>query len=68
MKSWFNKNQSITAEMNGLMAGVYAKMPLQLARISLIIHCLNYPDDPSSQQISAETMALAIELTEYFRG
>lgn len=66
--SWYNENQKSITETGGLMQGVYAKMPLQLARLTLIIHCLEHPDSPSSRLVSAETMAAAIKLVEYFRG
>jgi len=66
--SWYDENQITTDETSGLMAGVYAKMPLQLARIALIAHCMELPDAPSSLLVSAETMGSAIKLVEYFRG
>lgn len=66
--SWYNENQRSITEIGGLMTGVYAKMPLQLARIALIIHCLEHPDSPSSSLISPKTITSAISLVEYFRG
>ena len=66
--SWYDENQSSITESAGLMQGVYAKMPLQLARITLIIHCFEHPDSPDSRTVSAKSMAAAIKLTEYFRG
>ncbi|MCH7988774.1 MAG: DUF3987 domain-containing protein [Planctomycetes bacterium] len=66
--SWYDENQNSTEATGGLMAGVYAKMPLQLARITLIIHCFEYSDAPTSRMVSTETMAAAIKLVEYFRG
>jgi hypothetical protein len=66
--SWFNQNQSSITETGGLMQGVYAKMPLQLARITLILHCLERPDSPSSKLISTKTITAGISLVEYFRG
>jgi len=66
--SWYDENQSTISNAGGLMAGVYAKMPNQLARITLIIHCLIYPEAPSSRSVSSETMASSIDLVEYFRG
>ncbi len=66
--SWYDENQVTTAEIGGLMAGVYAKMPLQLARLTLIFHCMEYPDAPSSRLLPPETMNSAIKVVEYFRG
>ena len=66
--SWYDENQNSIIESAGLMQGVYAKMPLQLARIALILHCFEHPDTPDSRTVSAESMAAAIKLTEYFRG
>lgn len=66
--SWYDENQDSISDSIGMMKGVYAKMPLQLARITLIIHCLEFPDSPSSRRISAGQMAAAIKLVEYFRA
>jgi len=66
--SWYDENQESINESAGLMQGVYAKMPLQLARIALVLHCFEEPAQPANRSVSAETMANAIKLVEYIRG
>jgi hypothetical protein len=66
--SWYDENQNSILESAGMMQGVYAKMTLQLARIALILHCFKHPDSPDSRKVTAEAMAAAIKLVEYFRG
>ena len=66
--SWYNQNQDSIKSTVGMMKGVYTKMPLQLARLTLIIHCLEHPDNPSSRKVSAESMSAAISLVEYFKS
>ncbi|MBI4498112.1 MAG: DUF3987 domain-containing protein [Chloroflexi bacterium] len=65
-RDWYNENARLTAAAAGLVQGVYAKVPLQAARLALILHCLTHPD--RSRDLDAETMAGALELTEYFRA
>lgn len=52
--------------MSGLRAGFYSKLPSQVARIALILHCLKRADDPRVM-LGADTMADAIAVGEYFR-
>jgi len=64
--AWYNENIALTAEASGLTQGIYAKLPNQLARLALILHCLAHPDNPGIA-LDDGTMADAIELVEYFR-
>ncbi len=66
--SWYNENQGMIDGMPGLLAGVYAKLPTQLARLALILHGWTYPKDPAGHRVSAETMSAAIDVAEYFRA
>jgi hypothetical protein len=66
-RRWFNSNQRTVAASTGFIRGIYAKLPRQLLRITLIIHALAHPDAPADIPVSDETMANAIEITEYFR-
>ncbi|MDR7400475.1 MAG: DUF3987 domain-containing protein, partial [Armatimonadota bacterium] len=45
-----------------------AKLPRHLARLALVLHCLHHPEDPTAHPVAAETVAAAVELTEYFLG
>jgi hypothetical protein len=65
--SWLNENARITAESAGLAAGFYAKLPAHVARFALILHAFWHPSDPRPM-LSAERMADAIELGEFFRA
>ena len=66
-RRWFNSNQRTVAASAGLVRGIYAKLPRQLLRIALILHALTHPKAPADTIVSDETMADAIEVTEYFR-
>jgi hypothetical protein len=66
-RRWFNSNQRTVIASTGLIRGIYAKLPRQLLRIALIIHALAHPDAPADVPVSDETMASAVEITEYFR-
>jgi len=65
--AWYEDNQRLTMAALPGMAGVYAKLPNQVARLALALHCLTYPDDPR-RPLSEATMDGAIELGEYFRA
>jgi hypothetical protein len=65
--SWVDENARITTESAGLAAGFYAKLPAHVARFALILHALWLPNDPRPM-LSAERMADAIELGEFFRA
>jgi len=47
-----------------LMAGIHAKLPVQLATVALILHCLWYPD-PEDDELSLATMNRAITVIDY---
>lgn len=63
--AWFNENARHVAAAHGLAAGFAAKFPGQLARLTLILHSLNRPDDLRGE-VPAETVADGIALVEYF--
>ncbi len=64
---WFNENDALKATTAGLRQGFYAKLPLQVARLALILNTMWNPDDPQ-RLISKERMADAIELGEFCRA
>jgi hypothetical protein len=65
--AWYNQNQALIASAPPLAGGFYAKLPTQVARIALILHALWTAEDPRPM-LSAERMADAIELGEFFRA
>lgn len=65
--AWYNQNQALIASAPPLAGGFYAKLPSQVARIALILHALWNAEDPRPM-LSAERMADAIELGEFFRA
>lgn len=64
---WFDENAEAVAQASGIVAGIYAKLPLQLARLVLILHGLTHPDAPTRLPVSGASMADAIEVVEYYR-
>jgi hypothetical protein len=66
--AWFNDNARATHKATGLVQGVYAKLPNQLARIALVLHALKNPEHVADKRVTGRTMEGAIELAEYFRA
>src|SRR5215211_6590904 len=77
--AWFNDNARLTMAARPGIAGIYAKLPNQIARLALVLHCLTHaeePQPPLAQEVaegprrplSQEAMDGAIELGEYFRA
>lgn len=64
---WFNDNAKQTDDASGLRAGFFSKMPLQLARLALILHAFTNPGD-IARDVSAVTMTAAITLVEFYRA
>jgi hypothetical protein len=67
-RSWYDDNARATEGASGITAGIYAKLPNQLARLALVLHCLAHPDAPSNRLLDEDTLADAIELVEYYRA
>jgi len=66
--AWFNENSILTQQASGLAQGVCAKLPNIAARLALILHCLEHPDNPADVDITTATINSAIELAEYYRS
>jgi hypothetical protein len=64
---WYNRNEDLKAEEAGLMKAVASKLPRQLARLALILHCLRYPT-AQTFELDADTVNAAIQLVEYHRA
>jgi len=65
--AWYNDNAQAIKRATGLRAGFYSKLPNQIARIALVLHCLKNPDDPRPM-VAGATMEDAIAVGEFFRG
>ncbi|HXG41978.1 MAG TPA: DUF3987 domain-containing protein [Dehalococcoidia bacterium] len=65
-EAWHEANRHAQMEAVGLEARYLAKLPRQLLRLALVLHCLRYPESPPSFALSGETMRGAIELAAYF--
>ncbi len=63
--TWYDENARHIAAARGLAAGFAAKFPGQLARLTLILHTLNRPDDLRGE-VPRETVEDGIALVEYF--
>jgi putative DNA primase/helicase len=66
--SWYDEHRDRMALSRGILQTMQAKMPVHLARLALVLHCLTHPSSPSSVEISHQTMQDAIDLTAYFQG
>ena len=66
-RRWIDENANVCERAEGLLAGVYAKLDQQIAKICLILHCLTHPSDAEDAPVSDATMAAAIEIGEYYR-
>ena len=64
---WYNANQRQVAQLDSLEAGFVSKLPLQVARLALILVAMSDPY-AHSRQLNAQTLDAAIALGEYFRG
>lgn len=65
--AWYDDNTHAITMATGLRNGFTSKMPNQVARIALVLHCLKNADDPRPM-ISETTMGGAIAVVEFFRG
>lgn len=66
--SWYDEHMERMESSRGLYQTMQAKMPVHLARLALVLHCLTHPVKPEAMPLSSETMTNAIELTSYFRS
>ncbi len=66
--AWHEANTEQVKRASGLLQGYYAKLPQQLARLALVLHCLHWQGRASEYRVTLETMAGAIALVEYFRS
>lgn len=67
-KSWHKDNTRLLRESAGMAQGIMAKLPNQVARLALVLHCLTYLTAPEYHAVDSATMGAAIELSEYFRA
>jgi len=69
-EDWFNKNVEISDnEDSGYLKGVYGKLDIIALRIAIVIYGMNnYNRTEYCNLITADEMAAAINITEYFRA
>ena len=65
-RAWHDDNAVIAAGTPGIMGGVSAKLPRQVARLALVLHCASNPED-MDRPLAAGTMEAAIVLAEFHR-
>ena len=63
-REWYDENAVATSQATGMLSGAYSKLPNQVARLALVLHCLS---QSPADRVSRETIENAIELGEYFR-
>ena len=66
MRRFVDDNAAAVGNATGLAAGWAAKGPRHLARLALVLHCLNEPDAPE-RPVSEATIDQAIGILEYHR-
>lgn len=64
--AWYDANAHAIKHVAGLQSGFYAKLPNQVARIALTLHCLRNDQDPRPM-VAETTMLNAIAVGEFFR-
>jgi len=65
---WHDENTELIQAVEGITAGMYAKLPSQCARLALILHCLEHPEHSHKLALPECTMEAAIALVEYHRA
>ena len=69
---WYNANTRLQANVGGILGGIYAKLPIQLARIALLLHILSETPGGQARSVTNEipigSQEDAIDLIEYFRA
>ena len=65
--AWYDGNSVTTRMSDGLMAGANAKMPNQVARIALVLHCIEHAPEVGGP-LSEDTLQAAIAIAEYHRA
>lgn len=63
-----DRNSEITDSSTGILRGMNAKMPVHLASITLVLHCLAGEAATTGSRVSGKTIAAAIEIVEYHRA
>lgn len=69
-KDWYNRNvHAINEAANGYLKGVYGKLDIISLRLAIVVRGMNYATDVTSLEddITAQEMKSAIDITEYFR-
>ena len=61
---WHDANAAVAAQADGYVAGVLSKMPRQVARIALVLHCVRHADSVPST-IDTGTLLAAIEVADF---
>lgn len=69
-KDWFDKNAEISnSEESGYLKGVYGKLDIIALRLAVVIYGMHQQNGREySNQVSADEMAAALSITEYFRA
>jgi hypothetical protein len=64
--TWYNAQIDLTKPAPLILGGFYRKLPVHLARLTLVLHALWHPHAPT-QPIARDTLDRAITLVEYLR-
>jgi len=66
---WFNQHHSEMekADFPNSLKGCWSKMPAQIARIALIIHCCRQISESAGENVDFKSMQSALEFAKYFK-
>ena len=67
-RAWHDENADTQESQTGLIRNYAAKLPSHVARLALVLHCVEHPQSPISKPLSAKTMAAALTLGAYFQA
>jgi len=65
-KGWYDAQITLTKPAPLILGGFYRKLPVHLARLTLVLHALWHPYE-ATQPVSRDTLDRAITLIEYLR-
>lgn len=69
--AWYDDHTAAQAAVGGILGGLYAKLPIQFARLALLLHVLEATGNQTNQiptRVSMGTLERARDLVEYFKA
>ena len=63
-KPWYNRQMQRARLRGGLIGGIQAKLPRQVARLTIVLHCMAH-DPAVVREVSSQTLRRAMALAEF---